>query len=86
MEFFRHGVHRSRPVALPFRYNTPRMMSRICVALLVIAAGCARNVPVPPPPNVVQPDWDHVTKASGCVVNDALPDPACTPGNINPAV
>ena len=30
------------------------------------------------------PQWGHQTKTSGCVASGALPDPACTPGDIIP--
>lgn len=30
------------------------------------------------------PAWGHRTKTAGCVVRGALPDPACTPGDIFP--
>jgi len=80
--FSGHGV------AVTVRYNTPEMTfrhtRRIWIALVVIAASCSRNapVPVPPPPNIIPPDWGHVTKTSNCVVmNRALPDSGCTPGN-----
>src|SRR5437773_387895 len=73
MAFSDHGV------AVTLRYNTPGMMfrytRRIGLALVVIAASCARNAPVPPPRTVILPDWGQVTKTSNCVVmNGALPD------------
>lgn len=32
------------------------------------------------------PKWIHPTKASGCAASGALPDPACTPGDVFPDV
>src|SRR5438477_3878841 len=65
-----------------FRYSR-----RISLTLVLLIFGCAPHVPVPlPTPMGPHPDWGHVTKTSDCVVNGALPDPACTPGNINAAL
>jgi hypothetical protein len=38
--------------------------------------------PAAPGPTGQQPEWGKPTKTAGCVVNGALPDPACTPGDI----
>src|SRR5439155_14063502 len=58
----------------------------LVLGIFLIFASCVRRVPVPAPPLNVRPDWGHVTKTSDCMVNGALQDPACTPGNINPAL
>jgi hypothetical protein len=33
-------------------------------------------------PHAAMPVWGHITKAGGCVVNGALPDSGCTPGDL----
>jgi hypothetical protein len=79
--------HDTSPSGL--RYNPPLSMylRLIGVSTLLLLVSCTPNVPVPPPPvpppNNVVPEWGHVTKTSGCAANGSLPDPACTPGNIN---
>lgn len=37
-------------------------------------------------PTPTQPPWGQRTKASGCQVHGAYPDPACTPGDIFPKI
>jgi len=68
---------------------------RIMFVLAVLLGGCdapdlastiapSPAAPAAPEPARQQPKWGKPTKTADCVVNGALPDLACTPGDIFP--
>jgi hypothetical protein len=86
---FENGVSVATPSKLKsassFRFARSQTMSSFVTFILM--AGCARTVPVTPPrPIRLLPASRQVTTTSDCLVTDSLPDSACTPGNVNPAL
>jgi hypothetical protein len=48
--------------------------------------GSTSAAPGPGQPGNVETRWGKRTKTGGCIINGALPDPECTPGDIFPDV